>query len=88
MHYLYTCQYVLYLYSLTFISNNNSKRTEVLYGSENVLNTLSQFVSKSKTINSCGDYRAPSLVVEVEEYRKLLAELKKRYQTKVYYRYH
>ncbi|MDQ6722832.1 MAG: HAMP domain-containing histidine kinase [Thermoproteota archaeon] len=40
--------------------------------------TLSQFVSKSKTINSCGDYRAPSLIVEVNEYRKLIDGLKKR----------
>ena len=40
--------------------------------------TLSQFVSKSKTINSCGDSRGPSFVIEIQEYRKLLTELKKR----------
>jgi len=37
-----------------------------------------QFLSKANTINSCGDYKAPSAIIEVEEYRKLLFELKKR----------
>lgn len=50
----------------------------MLYGSENVMNILSRFVSNSKTINSCGDSRSPSFVFEIEEYRKLLTELKKR----------
>jgi two-component system sensor histidine kinase VicK len=63
---------------LTITANNNLERTEVLYGSENVMYTLSQFVSRSKTINSCGDSRGPSFVIEIQEYRKLLTELKKR----------
>jgi two-component system, OmpR family, sensor histidine kinase VicK len=42
------------------------------------MDALTQFVSKSKTINSCGDSRAPSFVIEIEEYRKLLTALKKR----------
>jgi two-component system, OmpR family, sensor histidine kinase VicK len=63
---------------LTFASKNNLERTEVLYGSENVMDALFQFVSKSKTIDSCGDSRAPSFVIEIEEYRKLLTALKKR----------
>ena len=42
------------------------------------MNTLSQFVSKSKTINSCGDSRTTSLPIEVNEYRKSLPKLKKR----------
>ncbi len=42
------------------------------------MDTLSQFVSRSKMINSCGDSRAPSFVIEIQEYRKLLTELKKR----------
>jgi two-component system sensor histidine kinase VicK len=37
-----------------------------------------QFLSKANTINSCGDYKAPSAVIKVEEYRKLLFDLKKR----------
>jgi len=40
--------------------------------------TLSQFVSKSKTISSCNDYVAPSLIMRIVEYGKLLDELKKR----------
>src|SRR6188472_1187199 len=42
------------------------------------MNTILQFLSKANTINSCGDYKAPLAIIEVEEYRKLLFELKKR----------
>jgi len=63
---------------LTLNSNNSPERTEVLYGSENVLDALLQFIFKSKTIDSCGDSRAPSLIMEIKEYGKLLTELKKR----------
>src|SRR6476646_6609951 len=45
---------------------------------QNVLDALLQFVFKSKTIDSCGDSRAPSLIMEIKEYGKLLTELKKR----------
>jgi signal transduction histidine kinase len=64
---------------LTFSSSTKiDERTEVLYGSENVMNAMSQFLSKANTINSCGDYKAPSANIQVEEYRKLLFDLKKR----------
>jgi len=63
---------------LTLTSNNSPERTEVIYGSENVLDALLQFVFKSKTIDSCGDSRAPSLIMEIKEYGKLLIELEKR----------
>jgi two-component system sensor histidine kinase VicK len=59
-------------------SNKTSERTEVLYGLENVMNTILQFLSKANTINSCGDYKAPSAIIKVEEYRKLLYDLKER----------
>jgi DNA-dependent RNA polymerase auxiliary subunit epsilon len=42
------------------------------------MNTLSQFISRPKTINSCGDSRTPSLSIEVKECRKSLSELKQR----------
>jgi two-component system sensor histidine kinase VicK len=58
-------------------SYNNSERTEVLYGAENVMNRLLQFLSKSKTINSCGDHKTPSLVIEVKDYREILSKIKK-----------
>jgi len=47
---------------------NEIERTEVLHGSEKVMNTVSQFLSKANSINSCSDYKAPSLVLEIEEY--------------------
>ena len=40
------------------------------------MNTVSQFLSKANSINSCGDYKAPSLVFEIEEYKKLMNSLK------------
>jgi two-component system, OmpR family, sensor histidine kinase VicK len=73
--YLFLC---FYLYSLESTFTNNSERTEILYGSDKVMYTLSQFVSKSKTISSCNDYVAPSLIMRIVEYGKLLDELKKR----------
>jgi two-component system sensor histidine kinase VicK len=65
---------------LTFSSSSNkvAERTEILYGLENVMNTILQFLSKANTINSCGDYKAPSAIIKVKEYRKLLYDLKKR----------
>ncbi|MBV9668721.1 MAG: HAMP domain-containing histidine kinase [Nitrososphaeraceae archaeon] len=51
--------------------------TMVLHGSENVMNTIIQFLSKSNIIDSCGDSKAPKLTIEVEEFRKLLFDLKK-----------
>ena len=69
---------LFYLSSLKFSSNKTTERTDVIYSSENVIDTILQFLSKANTINSCGDYKAPSAIIEVEEYRKLLFELKKR----------
>jgi len=54
------------------------EKTEIVYGSENVMNTILQFLSKANTISSCSDYKALSLTIEVGEYRKLLLNLKKR----------
>jgi hypothetical protein len=51
--------------------------TIVLHGSENVMNTIIQFLYKSNIIDSCGDNKAPKLTIEVEEFRKLLFDLKK-----------
>ncbi|MBV9178772.1 MAG: HAMP domain-containing histidine kinase [Nitrososphaeraceae archaeon] len=51
--------------------------TMVLHGSENVMNTIIQFLSKSNIIDSCGDSKAPKLTIELEEFRKLLFDLKK-----------
>ena len=59
-------------------ANKTTERTEVIYGSENVMNTISQFLSKANTIRSCGVYKAPLLVFETEEYTKLLSDIKRR----------
>ncbi len=41
------------------------------------MNKLLQFLSKSKTISSCGDYKTPSLVIEVKDYLEILSKIKK-----------
>jgi signal transduction histidine kinase len=41
------------------------------------MDKLLQFLSTSKTINSCGDYKAPSLGIEVKDYREILSNMKK-----------
>jgi two-component system, OmpR family, sensor histidine kinase VicK len=52
------------------------ERTEILYGTENVLVSILDFLSKAKRIDSCGDSKSPSLAFEVDIYRKLLADIK------------
>jgi signal transduction histidine kinase len=57
--------------------NTESKeRTEVLSGEQNVMDTILHFLSIADRIDSCGDYKAPSLIIEVEAYKKLLLDLK------------
>jgi HKD family nuclease len=53
-----------------------TERTEVLSGQEYVMNTILQFLSKAEKIDSCGDYNASSLIFGVEEYKKLLSDIK------------
>ena len=48
----------------------------MLSGEQNVMNTILHFLSISDRIDSCGDYKAPSLIIEVEAYKKLLVDLK------------
>ncbi len=50
-------------------SDIQTQRTDVLYGSENVLNMILQLLTKSKTIDSCGDEMATSLVIEMQDYQ-------------------
>jgi signal transduction histidine kinase len=53
-----------------------NERTEVLSGEQNVMDTILHFLSISDRIDSCGDYKAPSLIIEVDAYKKLLLDLK------------
>ena len=48
----------------------------MLSGDESVMNTILRFLSKADRIDSCGDYKTPSLIIEVESYKKLLLDLK------------
>jgi len=53
--------------------------TRVINGSENVMAAISQFLSDTKNvIYSCGDYRGPSIAIEIQEYRKLIPKLRSR----------
>jgi two-component system, OmpR family, sensor histidine kinase VicK len=54
------------------------EKTEILYGTENVLGSLLEFLLKAKRIDSCGDSKSLSLVFEVDMYNKLLTDIKNR----------
>src|SRR5919197_2980280 len=57
-------------------NTRNTERTEVLSGEEHIMSTILQFLSKVNRIDSCGDYKAPSLILEVEQYKQLLSDIK------------
>ena len=57
-------------------STKNTERTEVLSDEEHVMSKILQFLSKADKIDSCGDYKAPSLILEVHQYKKLLSDIK------------
>src|ERR687885_2830528 len=61
-----------------FVTSLASERTEVIHGSDNVMNIILQFLSNANKISSCGNYKAPLVVFEIEEYNKLLSGIKKR----------
>jgi two-component system sensor histidine kinase VicK len=75
---LYICV-IFILYTLTTYHNSRSEKTEVLYGPENVMNAILQFLSTANRINSCADYKGPSVAIEVQEYKKLLFDLRTRH---------
>src|SRR5690349_9585761 len=54
----------------------NTERTQVLSGDQYVMNAVLHFLSFANRIDSCGDYKAPSLIIGVEAYKKLLFDLK------------
>src|SRR5919197_6684890 len=57
-------------------NTRNTEMTAVLSGEEHVMSTILQFLSKADKIDSCGDYKAPSLILEVQQYKKLLSDIK------------
>jgi signal transduction histidine kinase len=60
-------------------SHSLPEMTKIIYGSENVMGAILQFLSNAKNvIYSCGDYRGPAIFIEVQEYRKLISSLRRR----------
>jgi signal transduction histidine kinase len=57
-------------------NTRRTERTEVLSGGEYVMSTILQFLSKADKIDSCGDSKALLLIFKVEEYKKLLSDIK------------
>ena len=51
-------------------------KLEVVHGEGNVMDAMLQFLSRADKIDCCYDYRAPSMVIEVEAYRRLLLHIK------------
>ena len=68
----------LYVYAPFFILTiPATERTEVLYGTENVVNEELQFFSKAKTrIDTCMDYTRPSLAIGIESIRRKMRQSK------------
>jgi hypothetical protein len=55
------------------------ERTEVLHGKQNVVDTVIQFTSKTKSkIDACVDNTRPSLVIGIEQLRKAFVDAKNR----------
>jgi signal transduction histidine kinase len=57
-------------------SSRSTEMTEVLSGEEHVMNTMLKFLSKADKIDSCSDYKSPSLILEVQQYKELLSDIK------------
>jgi len=54
-----------------------SERTEIIRGSENVIDAGLKFISNAKTtIDSCVDNTRPALVIDIESINKSLADIK------------
>jgi two-component system, OmpR family, sensor histidine kinase VicK len=60
-------------------ADTSSGRTEVLYGEQNVVNTVVGFTSRTKRrIDACVDYTRPSLAIEIEQLKKAFLDAKNR----------
>jgi two-component system sensor histidine kinase VicK len=54
-----------------------SERTEIIRGSENVVDAGLKFISNAKTkIDACVDYTRPALALDIESISKSLAHIK------------
>lgn len=60
------------------IVSREQDKLEVVHGEENVMDAILQFLFRTDKIDCCYDYSAPSMVIEVEAYKKLLVHIKER----------
>jgi hypothetical protein len=58
-----------FLEVVIFLPNNNSSITQVLYGEQNIKDTLSKFLSRQDGIDLCSDSKTTGQVLEI--YRKI-----------------
>jgi hypothetical protein len=60
-------------------SDRIAQRTEVVKGEQNIVNTILQFVSNTKSgIDACIDYSRPFLAIEIEQLKKAFLDAKRR----------
>lgn len=74
--------YLYFTFSLLSVPNTpdgDAERTEVLYGTENVINKELQFFSRAKNrIDTCMDYTRPSLAIGIESIKRSFLDAKSR----------
>ena len=59
--------------------NNVRERTEVLYGTDNVISNELRFFSETKNrIDTCMDYTRPALAIGIEAIRESFLEAKRK----------
>jgi two-component system, OmpR family, sensor histidine kinase VicK len=61
---------------VTTSQGNTLEKTEVLYGLDDIMKKSIQFLSQAHKIDLCGDNRSASAILDVEEYKKILSEVK------------
>jgi two-component system, OmpR family, sensor histidine kinase VicK len=71
---------ILYLYSRKSHSYiTEPARTDIIHGIDNVVNTVSQFISNTNyRIDACVDYTRPSLAIEINQLRDAFLDAKTR----------
>ena len=71
---------ILYLYSKKSHSYiTEPARTDIIHGIDNVVNTVSQFISNTNyRIDACVDYTRPSLAIEINQLRYAFLDAKTR----------
>jgi two-component system, OmpR family, sensor histidine kinase VicK len=60
-------------------TTGSSEKTEIFHGTDNVIDTILQFSSKTKSrIEACVDYTRPSLAIKIEQLKKSFIDAKNR----------